>query len=64
MLAVVDLHVRQQPEGLEIEETGTTYLANARLKAEAVASLTGEWTLADDSGVEVDALAWNRVLDG
>ena len=56
MLAVVDLHVRQQPEGLEIEETGTTYLANARLKAEAVASLTGEWTLADDSGVEVDAL--------
>jgi XTP/dITP diphosphohydrolase len=56
MLAMVDVDVRQQPEGLEIEETGTTYLANARLKAEAVASLTGEWTLADDSGVEVDAL--------
>ena len=56
MLAMVEVEVRQQPEGLEIEETGTTYAANARLKAEAVAALTGEWTLADDSGVEVDAL--------
>ena len=56
MLAATGLEVRQQPEGLEVEETGTTYAANARLKAEAVASLTGSWALADDSGLEVDAL--------
>jgi XTP/dITP diphosphohydrolase len=56
MLGDLPLQVRQQPQGLEIEETGTTYLANARLKAEAVAQLTGTWALADDSGLEVDAL--------
>ena len=57
MLDAVDLDLRQQPKGLEIEETGSTYLANACLKAEAVAQLTGQWALADDSGLEVDALA-------
>jgi XTP/dITP diphosphohydrolase len=38
------------------EETGTTFLANARLKARAIAQATGEIALADDSGLEVDAL--------
>jgi len=52
----VALEVRQQPKGLEIEETGLTYAENARLKASTVASLTGCWSLADDSGLEVDAL--------
>ena len=56
MLDVIDLQVRQQPDGLEIEETGSTYLENARLTAETVARLTGAWALADDSGIEVDAL--------
>ena len=56
MLSDLPLQVQQQPEGLEIEETGSTYLANARLKAETVAQLTGQWALADDSGLEVDAL--------
>ena len=56
MLDVVDLRVLAKPEDLEIEETGATYAENARLKAEAVASSTGEWALADDSGLEVDAL--------
>jgi XTP/dITP diphosphohydrolase len=56
MLESVALDVRPQPVGLEIEETGATYLANARLKAETVAKLTGQWSLADDSGLEVDAL--------
>jgi non-canonical purine NTP pyrophosphatase (RdgB/HAM1 family) len=56
MLDGIDLDFRPQPEGLEIEETGSTYLANACLKAETVARLTGEWALADDSGLEVDAL--------
>jgi non-canonical purine NTP pyrophosphatase (RdgB/HAM1 family) len=56
MLEMVDLEVLPQPAGLEIEETGSTYAANARLKAETVARLTGCWALADDSGLEVDAL--------
>ena len=34
----------------------TTYLENALLKASAAAQLTGNWALADDSGLEVDAL--------
>jgi non-canonical purine NTP pyrophosphatase (RdgB/HAM1 family) len=56
MLAPIDLEVRAKPRGLEIEETGSTYAANARLKAEVVARTTGDWSLADDSGLEVDAL--------
>lgn len=56
MLQLVDLEVRPQPRDLEIEETGLTYSENARLKAETVAALTGQWALADDSGIEVDAL--------
>lgn len=39
-----------------VEETGDSYRANARLKAEWVAKATGMPALADDSGVEVDAL--------
>lgn len=56
MLEAVELDVRQQPRDLEIEETGSSYAENARLKAETVARLTGQWALADDSGIEVDAL--------
>jgi XTP/dITP diphosphohydrolase len=56
MLASVELDVRAQPEGLDVEETGSTYAENARLKAETVAALTGQWTLADDSGLSVDVL--------
>ncbi len=46
-------------EGLdlaEVEETGTTFSANAALKALAVSRATGLPALADDSGLEVDAL--------
>jgi len=42
--------------GLEIEETGATFADNARLKAIAVAQATGQWALADDSGLCVTAL--------
>jgi XTP/dITP diphosphohydrolase len=56
MLDLPGLEVLPQPPGLEIEETGSTYAANARLKAETVARLTGAWALADDSGLEVDSL--------
>lgn len=37
-------------------ETGTTFEANAMIKAEAVARAIGSWALADDSGLMVDAL--------
>jgi XTP/dITP diphosphohydrolase len=40
----------------DVDETGRTYLDNARLKARAAAAATGEAALADDSGIEVDAL--------
>lgn len=40
----------------EIEETGTTFLENARLKALGISRLIADWVLADDSGLEVDAL--------
>jgi XTP/dITP diphosphohydrolase len=56
MFAGFDLVVTAQPKGLDIEETGQTYAENARLKAETVARLTDSWSLADDSGLEVDAL--------
>lgn len=45
-----------KPERLEIEETGTTFLENACLKASQVAKALNEWAIADDSGLSVDAL--------
>lgn len=41
---------------LEVEETGSTFAENAALKASGYARQTGQWCLADDSGLEVDAL--------
>lgn len=40
----------------EIEENGTTFSENALIKASAIAELTGELAMADDSGLEVDYL--------
>ena len=44
------------PELPEIEETGITFEANARLKAEGISQHISGLVLADDSGLEVDAL--------
>jgi len=41
---------------LEVEETGSTFEENAVIKARAYAKASGELTLADDSGLVVDAL--------
>ncbi len=48
--------VAEFPAAPEVEETGTTFAENAALKAATVARAIGQWTLADDSGLAVDAL--------
>ena len=45
-----------QPVGFEIEETGSTFMENARIKAIAVSQATGNLSLADDSGLSVESL--------
>jgi len=40
----------------DVIEDGTTFDANARKKARELCAVSGLWTLADDSGLEVDAL--------
>jgi XTP/dITP diphosphohydrolase len=47
-------HVEASDPG--VEETGTTFEANALLKARALRDATGELSVADDSGIEIDAL--------
>lgn len=40
----------------EPDETGSDYASNAAIKSESAAKFTGEWSLADDAGLEVDFL--------
>ena len=58
LLAELDLQVQPQTEhGVpDIEETGLTFVENAILKARNAAQHTGLPAIADDSGIEVDAL--------
>ncbi|MBE9114620.1 RdgB/HAM1 family non-canonical purine NTP pyrophosphatase [Lusitaniella coriacea LEGE 07157] len=51
-----DWDLQLKPDELDIEETGDTFLENARLKASQVAKALGQWAIADDSGLAVDAL--------
>lgn len=46
----------EQQIDLEVEETGATFAENALLKAQAYTRASGLLTLADDSGLEIDAL--------
>ena len=59
ILAVPGLHLMGAEEvpGLpEVEEDAPTFEGNAIKKARTLARASGRWTLADDSGLEVDAL--------
>src|SRR5438874_3746177 len=51
LLSLSDLQL-----AIDVEETGTTYAENAELKAHAYAQVSNMLTLADDSGLEIDAL--------
>ncbi|MEO0804934.1 MAG: RdgB/HAM1 family non-canonical purine NTP pyrophosphatase [Cyanobacteria bacterium J06643_4] len=55
-LQVLDWTLSLKPEEIEVEETGATFIENARLKASEVAIATNSWAIADDSGLSVDAL--------
>ena len=48
--------LREFPDVSEVEEDGDTFAANARKKALGYAKATGLWTIADDSGLVIDAL--------
>jgi XTP/dITP diphosphohydrolase len=52
----LDVELVPRPDVPEIEETGVTFEDNARLKAVALCDATGLAAIADDSGLEVDAL--------
>ena len=59
LLAGLPFELRSlQDEGIDedVDETGATFDDNARLKADRYRDLTGLLTLADDSGIEIDAL--------
>lgn len=45
-----------KPADFDVKETGVTFRANARLKAAEVAKAVEQWSIADDSGLAVDAL--------
>ncbi|ELH1951228.1 XTP/dITP diphosphatase [Staphylococcus pseudintermedius] len=48
--------INKMIEDFDVEETGTTFEENARLKSEAAAKLLNATVIADDSGLEVTAL--------
>ena len=55
-LPVILRSLREVPLEMDVEETGQTFAENARIKALAYAQATGMLSLADDSGLEIDAL--------
>lgn len=61
LLAVPGVRFRslaESPQAPTVRETGRTCEANAIKKARAVAKATGLLAIADDSGLEVEALRW------
>lgn len=57
------------PQAPEPEETGTTYAENASIKVRSAVKATGEWCVADDAGLEIDAIpgelgVWSKRFAG
>lgn len=55
-LGIEVLSLKEAGIAAEVEENGNTFEENAVIKAKEIMKLTGEIVLADDSGLEVDAL--------
>lgn len=55
-LQALNWDLAMKPEDIDVEETGKTFIENARLKASEVAIATQSWAIADDSGLSVFAL--------
>lgn len=58
LLAPYRIEVLPMPQDLHVVEDGETYMENAAKKAMAVARSAGLFSLADDSGIEVEAMSW------
>jgi len=59
ILSGLDLDIHSMEDigfDMDIDETGDTFEQNAMIKATAIQNLTGATVIADDSGLEVDAL--------
>ena len=56
LLLEVNCQLFLQPESIEVEENGITFRENAIKKAKEVSKKTGNYAIADDSGICIDAL--------
>ena len=56
LLLDVNCQLLLQPESIEVEENGVTFRENAIKKAREVSKRTGNYAIADDSGICIDAL--------
>jgi XTP/dITP diphosphohydrolase len=55
-LGIVFVSLADYPDAPEVDETGTTFMANAHIKANAAVERTGLVSIADDGGLCIDAL--------
>ena len=59
LFAPATIAIEPLPEGIELPpEDGETFEANAMPKARTAAARTGRASIADDSGIEAEALGW------
>ena len=56
LLSNFPINISPQPIGLDIVENGNTFAENARIKALKVSTYTGQFSLADDSGLCIESL--------
>ena len=62
LLASVNCKLLLQPESLEVEENGLTFRDNAIKKASEVSRKTNNFSIADDSGICIEALGGKPCL--